>query len=33
MKLVAIYGTTKLLLMLTDCYTGGEMMEYISKQK
>jgi serine/threonine protein kinase len=33
MKLVAIYETPKSLLMVTDCYTGGEMMEYISKQK
>ena len=33
MKLVAIYETPRALLMVTDCYTGGEMMEYISKQK
>jgi serine/threonine protein kinase len=32
MKLVAIYETPKSLLMVTDCYTGGEMMEYILKQ-
>ena len=32
MKLVAIYETPRALLMVTDCYTGGEMMEYISKQ-
>ena len=33
MKLVAIYETAKALLMVTDCYTGGEMMEYLSKLK
>lgn len=33
MKLVAVYETNKALLLVTDCYQGGEMMEYVSKQK
>jgi calcium-dependent protein kinase len=33
MKLVAIFETPKALLMVTDCYSGGEMMEYVAKQK
>jgi serine/threonine protein kinase len=33
MKLVAIFETPKALLMVADCYSGGEMMEYVAKQK
>lgn len=32
MKLIAVYETPRTILMVTDFYTGGEMMEYISKQ-
>lgn len=33
MKLVAVYETPKVLLIVTECCAGGELMEYVSSQK
>lgn len=33
LKMIATYETPQTLLIITDCCTGGEMMEYLSKQK
>lgn len=33
MNLVAVYETPKALLMVTECCSGGEMMEWVSKQE